>query len=157
MGRSNGGANGGGANTGGSGGSAVPKMVGGAAAILVALVCYVFGAQPSSGTSSSANNAQVTTVQTDASEFVGNLTFRSDERLREHYEKHGKEMGFASAEAYLAAANEVVANPSVLHKTESEDGDDAYFVEDTGEFVVVSQKGYIRTYFLTDKDYFERQ
>ena len=153
MGRSNGSANGGDA-----GNSAATKVIGGAAALVIALVCYVFGIQPSSGGSaSSANNAQVTASQTSASEAVGNLTFRSEERLQEHYEKHGKEMGFASADAYLAAANEVVANPAALHKTEAEDGDDAYFLEDTGEFVVVSQKGYIRTYFLSDRDYFERQ
>lgn len=153
MGRSNGGAKGDGA-----GNSTATKVIGGASALVIALVCYVFGIQPSSGGSaSSVNNAQVAASQTSASEAVGNLTFRSEERLQEHYEKHGKEMGFASADAYLAAANEVVSNPAALHKTEAEDGDDAYFLEDTGEFVVVSQKGYIRTYFLTDRDYFRRQ
>ena len=30
-------------------------------------------------------------------------------------------------------------------------------LEPTGEFVVVSPAGYIRTYYLTDRDYFERQ
>lgn len=66
-------------------------------------------------------------------------------------------MGFASAEDYLAAANAVVSNPEALHKLESEDGDDVYYLESTGEFVVVSQKGYIRTYYLADKDYYDRQ
>lgn len=152
-----GGNNAGGANTGGARGPAMTKMLTGAAAIVVALVCYVFGVQPTTSVSSSASNSQVAATQTSASESVGNLTFRSEERLREHYEKHGKEMGFTSAEAYLAAANKVVANPGAQHKTESEDGDDAYFLEETGEFVVVSRKGYIRTYFLADRDYFERQ
>ena len=42
-------------------------------------------------------------------------------------------------------------------KLQAEDGDDLYFLESTGEFVVVSPAGYIRTYYLTDRDYFERQ
>lgn len=132
------------------------KLVAGVAAVAVAFACSVLGIQATSSGSSSSNNTQATASQT-ASEASGNLTFRNEERLREHFEKHGAEMGFTSAEAYLAAANKVVANPAALHKTEAADGDDAYFLEDTGEFVVVSQKGYIRTYFLTDKDYFERQ
>ena len=65
-------------------------------------------------------------------------TFRTDALLESHYEKHGIEMGFDSAAAYEAAANAVIANPEVLHKYESEDGDDVYYLADTNEFVVVS-------------------
>ncbi len=86
-----------------------------------------------------------------------NLQFRNDNLYYQHYEKHGIEMGFTSAEEYLAAANAVVNNPEVLHKYEAEDGDDVYFLEATEEFVVVSTDGYIRTYYYADKDYFERQ
>ena len=85
--------------------------------------------------------------------------FRSQELLESHYEKHGVSMGFASAQDYELAASAVVTNPEALHKTEKEDGDDVYFLEETGEFVVVSTDGYIRTYFIPDsgKDYFDRQ
>ena len=38
------------------------------------------------------------------------LTFRNANRLNEHYEKHGIEMGFSSAEEYEAAAKKVVLN-----------------------------------------------
>ena len=69
----------------------------------------------------------------------------------------GRKPGCATAEEYLAAANAVVANPAALHKLQAEDGDDLYFLESTGEFVVVSPAGYLRTYYLTDRDYFERQ
>lgn len=31
------------------------------------------------------------------------------------------------------------------------------FLKKTGEFVVVSQQGYIRTYFIADEDYYDRQ
>ncbi len=87
------------------------------------------------------------------------LTFRYDDYLQEHYEKHGIDMGFDSPEDYLDAANAVVYNPSSLHKIEAEDGDDVYYLEITNEFVVVSTDGYIRTYFCPNDgiDYFNRQ
>ncbi len=86
-------------------------------------------------------------------------TFRSEKLLLDHYKKHGIDMGFDSAEAYEAAANEVIHNPDALHKLEAEDGDDIYYLEETNEFVVVSTDGYIRTYFNPDKgiDYYNRQ
>ena len=86
-------------------------------------------------------------------------TFRSEKLLLDHYKKHGIDMGFDSAEAYEAAANEVIHNPDALHKLEAEDGDDIYYLEATNEFVVVSTDGYIRTYFNPDKgiDYYNRQ
>lgn len=87
----------------------------------------------------------------------GELEFRNAEKLSQHFEKHGEEVGASSKDAYVAAANAVVANSDALHKEESEDGDDVYFLQDTGELVVVSQKGCIRTYFIADLDYFERQ
>lgn len=87
------------------------------------------------------------------------LRFRSKSLLEQHYQKHGIEMGFASAEEYEKAAAAVPANPAALHKTEKEDGDDVYYIEATNEFVVVSTDGYIRTYFLPDagRNYFDRQ
>lgn len=87
------------------------------------------------------------------------LSFRNESLWESHYEKHGIDMGFASMEAYLEAANLVLYNEDTLHKIEAEDGDDVYFLEETGEFVVVSTDGYIRTYFIPDAgiDYFNRQ
>ena len=85
--------------------------------------------------------------------------FRNRRLLNEHYEKHGKDMGFASAEEYEKAAAAVPVNPDALHKTEKEDGDDVYYVEATNEFVIVSGDGFIRTYFLPSggKAYYDRQ
>lgn len=90
---------------------------------------------------------------------VAEITFRNDNLLDEHYDKHGIEMGFASAEEYELAAYKVIINPDTLHKIEAEDGDDVYYLEATNEFVVVSQDGYIRTYFNPDAgiDYYNRQ
>ena len=87
------------------------------------------------------------------------LTFRSDSLREEHFEKHGIEMGFASAKEYEKAAAAVVADSRALHKLEKEDGDDVYYLKDTNEFVIVSTDGYIRTYFypIDGIEYFERQ
>lgn len=85
--------------------------------------------------------------------------FRNERLLQEHYEKHGIEMGFASAQAYQEAASNAASNPAALHKLEAEDGDDVYYLEESNEFVIVSTDGYLRTYFNPDrgKDYFDRQ
>ena len=79
--------------------------------------------------------------------------------LNEHYEKHGIEMGFASAAEYEAAASAVINNPAALSKTEKEDGDYVYYVEATNEFVILSLDGYIRTYFYPSagKAYYDRK
>ncbi len=86
-------------------------------------------------------------------------TFRTEEQLEDHFKRHGVEMGFEDEEAYVAGANRVIASPDALHKLEAEDGDDVYYLEESNEFVVVSQKGYIRTYFEPTDGlaYYERQ
>ncbi len=109
-------------------------------------------------------NAEQEAGQIEENEEAGNADyvdyyFRSSKLLNSHYEKHGIEMGFASAKEYEKAASDVVNNPAALHKTEAEDGDDVYYVEETNEFVVVSTDGYIRTYFNPGGgiDYYNRQ
>lgn len=85
--------------------------------------------------------------------------FRNDEYLQQHFEKHGAEFPYATAEEYLAGANRVVQSPDALHKTEAEDGDDVYYLEAGNEFVIVSKDGYLRTYFKPSAgiDYYNRQ
>ena len=85
--------------------------------------------------------------------------FRNKTLLNQHYDKHGKDMGFANAKDYEKAASDVINNPNALHKTEKEDGDFVYYIRETNEFVVLSTDGYIRTYFLPDSgySYYQRQ
>jgi len=94
-------------------------------------------------------------------QYVQEITysFRNEKLLNDHYEKHGKEMGFDSAESYETAANEVINHPDTLHRIEEEDGDDVYYLEENNGFVIVSIDGYIRTFFYPDDglDYFNRQ
>ena len=86
-------------------------------------------------------------------------TFRNEQLLNEHYEKHGIYMKYKSPEKYLKGANRVIADKDTLHAIEAEDGDDVYYLEKTNEFVVVSKDGYIRTYFCPEDgiEYFHRQ
>ena len=89
----------------------------------------------------------VSTPEPEPEQETVEYRFRSKKLLNSHFEKHGIEMGFDTAAEYEAAASAVVNNKDALHKTEKEDGDDVYYLEDTNEFVIVSQDGYIRTYF----------
>ncbi|MCI9129827.1 MAG: hypothetical protein HFJ65_05930 [Eggerthellaceae bacterium] len=120
-------------------------------ALLIAILCASAGCQPQSD--------QTDAHPTEASQAAeaNALTFRTDDRLEDHFKKHGAEVGCSTPEEYLACANAVIDHPDALHKTQREDGDDAYFLERTGEFVVVSPDGFIRTYFITDMDYFRSQ
>lgn len=113
-----------------------------------------------------ASTAEETTAATEETEPLQLVTlapekeqlhFKNEERLLEHFEKHNEDFGYASAEEYEAGANAVIHNPKALSKLEKEDGDYVYFLESTGEFVVVSPKKVIRTYYLADRDYFNRQ
>ena len=102
---------------------------------------------------------EVEEAATEAAPATATYSFRNKKLLNDHYNKHGIDMGFASASEYEAAAAAVVSNPNALHKTEKEDGDDVYYVEATNEFVVVSTDGYIRTYFCPDSGikYYNKQ
>lgn len=112
--------------------------------------------KPESSTPKQTRITQVT--ENPNSSIQKAVLFQSDEKLKEHYEKHGKAMGFASAEEYLAAANAVVLNEEALHKT-AERWRDVYYLEETNDFVVVSPQGYLRTYFRPEDGikYYRRQ
>lgn len=86
-------------------------------------------------------------------------SFRKKSNLIQHFEKHGNEFPYATAEDYLIGANKVIQNPDALTKTEKEDGDYVFYVESTNEFVVLSTDGYIRTYFkpAAGIEYYNRQ
>lgn len=86
-------------------------------------------------------------------------TFRSEKYLKEHFEKHNSDFGYANEQEYLDGANRVINDKNALHKTEAEDGDDVYYLENTNEFVIVSTDGYIRTYFKPSRgiEYYNKQ
>lgn len=92
-----------------------------------------------------------------STENTVSYSFADQNHLTSHFNKHGKEVGAVSESDYVAKANAVINNPNSLHKLEAEDNDHVYFNKSTGEIVILSQKGIIRTYFITDYDYYERQ
>ena len=130
------------------------KAIYGIVVLAIALAGALFGGQ---AVDTGAPTPREAAFNQERAEQTSSLTFRNEDRLESHYLKHGIDMGYDSAEDYQAVANAVISNPNVLHKTQAEDGDDVYFLKKTGEFVVVSQQGYIRTYFIADEDYYDRQ
>lgn len=103
------------------------------------------------------NDSNVTNGQQEVNEVT--YRFRNKKLLEQHFDKHGKDMGFSNAKEYEKAASSVINNPDALTKTEKEDGDYVFYVEKTNEFVILSTDGYIRTYFLPDsgKKYYDKQ
>lgn len=85
--------------------------------------------------------------------------FRDGEKMQEHFLDHGEETKSDSAEEYLIKANFVIQNPKALkkHETDDDDNDMVYYLSETGEIVFVASDGHIRTYFIADDEYFERQ
>lgn len=87
------------------------------------------------------------------------LTFRTPEKLLNHFNEHKGATKCNSAEEYLIKANAVIQNPQSQVKIETDEGDNdkIYYLSQTGEIVFVSEDGFIRTYYIADDDYFERQ
>lgn len=87
------------------------------------------------------------------------LTFRTPEKLLNHFNEHKEVTKCSSAEEYLIKANAVIQNPQSQVKIETDEGDNdkIYYLSQTGEIVFVSEDGFIRTYYIADDDYFERQ
>lgn len=99
-----------------------------------------------------------TEIFTDGNSYV-EYHFRNEKLLNQHFEKHGSEFDYPTAYEYEKGASDVINNPDALFKTEAEDGDGVYYIEQSNEFVILSTDGYIRTYFKPSGgiDYFNRQ
>ena len=100
-------------------------------------------------------------AETAEDAYVQEYYFRNKNTRDSHFKKHGGEFGgaYVTPQEYETCADKAAHSDKALHKTEKEDGDDVYYIEDTNEFVVVSTDGYIRTYFKPDagRRYFDRQ
>ena len=87
--------------------------------------------------------------------------FRSEARLREHYDKHGREFGVGSAREYLAMARALrdrPPGPDVLEAARA-DGVVTRFDRESGAFIAFERDGTIRTFFKPrdGEAYFRRQ
>ncbi len=104
---------------------------------------------------------ETTEIFTDDNNYI-EYHFRNQKLLNQHFEKHGgefSEFNYITAQDYEKGASDVINNPNALFKTEAEDGDGVYYIEQSNEFVVLSTDGYIRTYFRPTRgiEYFNRQ
>ena len=86
-----------------------------------------------------------------------NFSFKNNEELKTHFIKHGRECNCKTPKKYLKTANKIIKSKTSLKKTEKEDGDKVYFNKKTDGIVFVSPKGYIRSFYISDIDYFKRQ
>ena len=130
--------------------------------VLITFICLfslqIFNSNDKTPVTQTFSPVLITSSPIQKEENIKEYTFRNEELLKSHYEKHGIEMGF-STEEYQTAASLVVNNLKALHKKEKEDNDDVYYLEETNEFVIVSTDGYIRTYFNPNSgiEYYNRQ
>ncbi len=124
---------------------------------LIILISFVITNMGSNDNESNSSNTSSNIVSDDGS--GQSYHFRNDNLLTQHFQKHGNEFSYSTKEEYEAGASAVINNPKALHKIESKDGDDVYYVEETNEFVVLSTDGYIRTYFKPSggKSYYDRK
>jgi hypothetical protein len=97
----------------------------------------------------------------DPSAERADVGFRSEARLREHYDKHGREFGRISAAEYLALAKALRDRPAggVVLETTRADGVVSRFDRETGAFLAFERDGTIRTFFKPrdGEAYFRRQ
>lgn len=100
------------------------------------------------------------TTDTTAAPTVEYHTFRNKKLYDDHYKKHGAEFGNITQQEYLDKANELIIDKSesILHKY-SDDNDYLYFNTENNYFLVLSEDGYIRTFFIPSSGikYWERQ
>ena len=89
------------------------------------------------------------------------IGFRSDDRLREHFEKHGAEFGSITAAQYLLRAQtlrDAALSPTILEAVR-DDGVITRFDKDAGDFIAFHKDKTIRTFFRPNdgEAYFKRQ
>jgi len=89
------------------------------------------------------------------------IGFRSRERLKDHFRRHGREVGADSPEAYVRIAQRLRDRPvgGAVLELARPDGSFARFDRATGVFIAFDRNGTIRTCFRPrqGEEYFRRQ
>lgn len=89
------------------------------------------------------------------------IGFRSEERLREHYRKHGREFGAISMDRYLRLAQALRDRPAggMILEAVRGDGVTTRYDKSSGAFIAFDRDGTIRTFFRPDRGeaYFRSQ
>lgn len=84
-------------------------------------------------------------------------SFKNNEELKEHFIKHGRECNCKTPKKYLKIANKIIKSKKSLKKSEKEDGDLVFYNNKTRGIVFLSSKGFVRSFYIADLDYFKRQ
>ena len=89
------------------------------------------------------------------------IGFRSQERLVEHYRKHGREFGSIRMDRYLRLAQELRDRPAggMILESVRGDGTIVRYDKSSGAFIAFNRDGTIRTFFRPDRGdaYFRSQ
>jgi hypothetical protein len=73
--------------------------------------------------------------------------FAGPEKLLEHFQKHGSEFGYQTADEYLKGARTLTSGGNGIETFTRANGDKLFYNAATNEFTVLSKGGAIRTYF----------
>lgn len=73
--------------------------------------------------------------------------FSGPEKLLEHFQKHGSEFGYQTADEYLQGARSLTGGGTGIETFTRANGDKLFYNTATNEFGVMSKDGIIRTYF----------
>jgi pyocin large subunit-like protein len=128
---------------------------------LVALVGVAVLAFVAARSANDGGTAVTTTATSEAAAVQADIGFRSQRRLDEHFEKHGREFGDIDKQTYLRRAQELrdrAAGGPVLEVVR-DDGVVTRFDRETGGFIAFNPDRTIRTFFRPNdgEDYFRRQ
>ena len=111
--------------------------------LLLALAASACGAAPATQTAARPSAAATPSA---APRTVAALPNFAPGRLQSHFEKHGAEFGYRTAEEYLQGARALVQGREGV-ETFARGGDTLYYRVKTNEFGVMSRERVIRTYF----------
>ena|SRR5438046_7258862 len=116
------------------------------------------GARTAAG---SAESESAQAASSSATAYGPNIGFRTNEFLREHWLKHGREFGDVSMREYLRRAQQLRDRPAggAILEQRRDDGVITRFDRGSGAFIAFDADGIIRTFFRPNQGevYFRRQ
>lgn len=141
------------------------KWAAAAALLLAAFMCFIQPPAPVSVSVPEQNLSAQPGIEKPL--WTATKTMTAEQNAIAHFEKHGAEMGFDDAAAYVRAAQQFLRTPPQGTETKiEEDGDILRYNEKLGWFGVMRPDGAPRTLFIPDPDthgassnraYFDRQ
>ena len=132
-------------------------------ALLLALLLMLGMFTGCGGSTESGGETESDVLSWDITEYS---QFRTEEHLEEHYQKHVidqeefvEDFGDISIEQYLMLAQWLMDFTDEEVQIKEDDGDTLYYDAENNFFGVMSDDGYIRTFFRPSagQDYFDRQ